>query len=215
MKNNKAVILLSGGLDSLCALDMAKKDYEIILALTFDYGQKAFKQEEEAAKNISEFYNIKQETISLPFLAQITKNALTDADNNNFNDLKEVWVPNRNGLFLNIAASYADKLECNYVIFGANKEEGVDFPDNTEDFTKAGDVFFKYSTLNQVKILAPTLQLDKIQIINYAIDNAVPLRLIKSCYTNSKKHCGKCMSCKHLYSAVIKSKNPELIKELF
>ena len=56
-------------------------------------------------------------------------------------------------------------------------------------------------------------------MINYAIDNKLPLNLIKSCYNSSlltnKKHCGKCMSCKLLYNAIKESKKPELIKEIF
>lgn len=216
MKTNKtAIILLSGGLDSLVALDMAKKDYDIKLALTFDYNQKAFIQEEKAAKEICKFYNIEQKTIILPFLKEIVNNALTDSNNNNFNDLSQVWVANRNGLFLNIAACFADKFKYDYIIFGANKEEAVDFSDNSEAFVNLNNEYFKYSTLNNIKVLAPTLQLDKIQIINYAIDNNVPLHLIKSCYTDSKKHCSQCMSCKHLYNAILKSKKPSLIKELF
>ena len=102
---NKAVILLSGGLDSFVALDIAVKNYDVVLALTFDYGQKAFLEEEKAAIEISNKYNIEQKTIQLPFLGEITNNALTDEDNKNLNELTSVWIPNRNGLFLNIASA--------------------------------------------------------------------------------------------------------------
>ena len=219
-QNNKAVILLSGGLDSVVSLAMAKeKNIDIKLALTFDYGQKAFVDENIASSKIADFYKIEHKVIKLPFLKEITNNALTDKNNNNFDSFDDVWIPNRNGLFLNIAGCYCDKFNFGYIIFGANKEEAASFPDNTKEFTKIADSFFEFATLTKPKIFAPCLNFDKIEIINYAIDNNVPLNLIKSCYNASfdsnKKHCGRCMSCKLLYSAITKSKKPELIKEIF
>lgn len=218
MMDKKGIILLSGGLDSLISLDIAKKQCNIELALTFNYGQKAFKDEKEASEQIAKFYNIKHEIIELPFLKNITTNALTDPNDNNFNTLESVWIPNRNGLFLNIAACYCDKFGYDYIIFGANLEEGRAFSDNTKEYIEIADKFFKYSTAKHPLVLAPCVGFDKVQIINYAIDNAVNLNLIKSCYkdsNNSKKHCGECMSCKHLYKAILNSKKPELIKEIF
>lgn len=215
----KGIILLSGGLDSLVSLDMAKKNIDIKTALTFNYGQKAFEDEKKASNEISKFYNIEHKIIETPFLKELSKNALTQADNNDFNSLESVWIPNRNGLFLNIAACFCDKLNYEYIIFGANKEEGRDFPDNTKEFSEICNKFFMYSTLNKVKVFAPCIDFDKIQIVNYAIDNNVPLNLLKSCYKDSlasgKKHCGQCMSCKLLYNALKNSKKPQLIKELF
>ena len=216
--NRKGIILLSGGLDSLVSLDIAKKQCDIFKALTFNYGQKAFLDEQEASKKIADFYNIDLEIIELPFLKNITQNALTDPLNDNFNNLNSVWIPNRNGLFLNIAGCYCDKYNYDYIIFGANKEEGRDFSDNTEEYVKISEEFFKYSTQKHPVVLAPCLKFDKIEIINYAIDNNLPLNLIKSCYDkthDNKKHCGKCMSCKLLYNAILNSKKPELIKEIF
>lgn len=215
----KGVILLSGGLDSLISLDIAKKQIDIKLALTFNYGQKAFKDEKDASFEIANYYNVEHKIIELPFLKDLSQNALTQESNNDFNNLNSVWIPNRNGLFLNIAASYCDKYDYQYIVFGANKEEGANFPDNTKEFNRVCDKFFAYSTLNKVKVFAPCIEFDKIQIVNYAIDNNVPLNLLKSCYqdsnTTGKKHCSECMSCKLLYNAVQKSKKPQLTKELF
>lgn len=217
--NKTGIILLSGGLDSLVSLDISLKSIDVKLSLTFNYGQKAFAEEKQSAKEISKYYKIENKVIDLPFLKEITDNALTNENNNELNKLEEVWIPNRNGLFLNIAGSYADKYGYDYIIFGANKEEGRDFPDNSEEFIEAGNEFFKYSTIKQSKIFAPCSKFDKIEIINYAIDNNVPLELLKSCYnsskTTNKKHCSECMSCKLLYNAIKKSKKPELTEKLF
>jgi len=217
--NKKGLILLSGGLDSLVSLDLARKHCEVVLSLTFDYGQKAFVEEKKSAKKISEKYNIKNEIIKLDFLKNILDNALVSKDNCSFDDFSQVWIPNRNGLFLNIAGVYCDKFDIDYIIFGANKEEAGKFSDNSLEFINASNIFFNHSTQKHPKVLAPCQDFDKIQIIDYAIENQVPINLIKSCYNSfkntNKKHCGVCMSCKYLKEAILKSKNPDLVKELF
>jgi len=219
MKMNKALILLSGGLDSYIALDIASKKYKVVLALNFDYGQKAFREENKSALKISKKYNIELKTIKLPYLKDLCNNALTDLNNNKLDIFSEVWIPNRNGLFLNIAACYCDKFNINNIIMGLNKQEAQDFSDNSIGFIKAANEFLRYSTQNHPEIVAPCCNMTKIDIINYLIDKNLSLDIIKSCYDNkqktAKKHCGKCMSCKMLYSAILKSKRPDLIKEIF
>lgn len=215
---NNALILLSGGLDSFVALDIAKKDNNMVLALNFNYGQKAFKEENDASKEISKLYNIELKTIELNFLKELCDNALTNSDNDNFDKFEDVWIPNRNGLFLNIAGSYCDKYNIQNIIMGLNKEEAEQFSDNSLEFIEASNNFLLYSTQVHAKIIAPCKNMNKVDIVNYAIDNNLSFDLIKSCYNsmqNNKKHCLECMSCKLLYNAVIKSKKPELIKEIF
>ena len=216
---DKAIILLSGGLDSLVALDIISKKHSVVLALTFNYGQKSFIEEEFAAKEISKIYNIEHKVIDLQFLAEITNNSLTDENKEDFNELKSVWVPNRNGLFLNIAACYCESFDIDYIVFGANKEESGKFSDNKPEYVEISNKSFKYSTLIHPKIIAPCSNMNKIDLVNYMIDNNISFGLIKSCYQNiyktNKKHCGKCMSCKLLYNALKNSKKPELIKEIF
>ena len=120
---SKALILLSGGLDSFAALGCFKDKYGIELALTFDYGQKSVIQEIEASKRISDFYGIKHNVITLSWLKEITKTALVAEKEIPTTELgtkesaQKVWVPNRNGLFLNIAACFADSFGFDYIIF--------------------------------------------------------------------------------------------------
>ena len=139
---SKGIILLSGGLDSLCALGLTQDKYGIELGLTFDYGQKSAKQEIEASRKICEFYKIEHKIIALDWLKDITQTALVSEKELPTEGLgtkqsaESVWVPNRNGLFLNIAACFADSYKYDYIIFGANKDEGETFPDNTEAFRR-------------------------------------------------------------------------------
>ena len=216
---NKAVILLSGGLDSFVALDIASKKYDIVLALTFDYGQKAFREEKKASGLICKKYNIEQKNIKLPFLKEITNNSLVCEEKNDYDELKSVWVPNRNGLFLNVAASFCDSLNIDYIVFGANKEESGKFSDNRAEYVDNINECFSFSTLKHPKVIAPCAGMNKIDLVNYMIDNNLSFELIKSCYQNfkntNKKHCKTCMSCKLLYNAIVNSKKPEIVKDIF
>ena len=179
--SKKGVVLLSGGLDSLVSIAAAGDFCNVELALTFDYSQRAVEEEIEASSKIADFYGIEHRVVKLPFLSEITNNALVDDSVNlefktlDENSAKAVWVPNRNGLFLNIAASFADSKKYDYVIIGANKEEAGTFPDNSEEFLTRADEFFKFSTMAQPKIFAPLKNLEKYEIINLAIEKSAPL----------------------------------------
>jgi len=219
--NKKSIILLSGGLDSLVCLGTQREYYNIELALTFNYGQKSAKYEIEAASKLAEYYNVTHKVIELPFLREITNTSLvsdTEVPETNLytqESAKAVWVPNRNGLFLSIAAAYADSYEYTHIIFGANREEGETFPDNTEEF---GDILtksFEYSTLTRPKIYAPLISMDKGDIVRLAIEEHLPLELTRSCYSSGTKNCGKCESCKHLKDALMKNGAKKYIEVLF
>ncbi|MDD3012714.1 MAG: 7-cyano-7-deazaguanine synthase QueC [Candidatus Gastranaerophilales bacterium] len=208
-ETNKSIILLSGGLDSVVSLGCTKDAYNITLALTFDYGQRAGEKEVNSSKKIAEYYGLEHKVISLPCLAEITSTSLvnkksslpelkvSELDNIDLttNSAKNVWVPNRNGLFINIAASFADSYNFTHIIFGANKEEGTTFPDNTQDFIDKINDSLEFSTLSKPKVFAPLIKNDKAEIVKIGIDKKIPFNLIRSCYTNNEKHCGKCESC--------------------
>ena len=218
---SKGIILLSGGLDSLVSLGLSKDEYNIQLALTFDYGQKAAHKEIEQSRKICEYYNLEHRVIKLDWLKEITNTSLVSnmavpTDNLNTSDSAEaVWVPNRNALFLNIAASFCDSYGYKYIIYGANKEEGQTFPDNTENFRKKITEVFKYSTLKKPQVVAPLINYSKNDIVRVAMEKDVPLEFVRSCYNSGKKHCGKCESCLHLKNALIFNNGQNYIERLF
>lgn len=226
--NKKSIILLSGGLDSLVSLALGKDEYNITLALTFDYGQKSVKQEISASKKICEHYKIEHKVIELGWLREITQTSLvgekeipsvdlSDLKSEEFvqNSAKSVWVPNRNGLFLNIAGCFADSFDYQYIIFGANKEEGQTFPDNTQDFVDKVNQEFEYSTQVMPKVCAPLINSDKNDIVKKAIEHSVPLGLTRSCYSSQEKNCGVCESCVRLKRALESNDCKDIIRELF
>lgn len=223
MNKDKALILLSGGLDSLVALGHTKKlaDYDTDLAITFDYGQKSAEKEIHSSKSICEHYNIQHKVIKLDWLKEITKTGLvadTKVPESGFGtreSANEVWVPNRNALFLNIAGSFCDALGYKYIVYGANKDEGETFPDNTETFRENITELFKTSTLVHPRVLAPLINYHKDDIVRIAVEDSVPLEYVWSCYNTGDKHCGRCESCNHLKKALIANHCEKYIKLLF
>ena len=217
----KGIILLSGGLDSLVSLGIGIEKYRISLALTFDYGQKAVEQEISTSKNICDYYKIEHKVIKLDWLKEVTHTALVSNEDlpegidNPEQSAKSVWVPNRNGLFLNIAGSFADGNDYDYIIIGANKEEGQTFPDNTQEFIDKIDAEFEYSTQKHPKVVAPLINSDKNDIVKLALEHKIPLEFVRSCYASGEKHCGKCESCTRLKNALIANGDTHYIKELF
>lgn len=218
---SKGIILLSGGLDSLVSLGLGMEKYGISLALTFDYGQKALEQEISTSKNICDYYKIEHRVIKLDWLKNVTHTALVEDKelpegiDNPEDSAKSVWVPNRNGLFLNIAGSFADGNDYDYIIIGANREEGQTFPDNTQEFIDRVNAEFEFSTQKHPKVVAPLINYDKNDIVKQAIEHNIPLEFVRSCYSDGKKHCGKCESCTRLKNALIANGDTHYIKELF
>lgn len=213
----KSIILLSGGLDSVVSLGLCKEKYNISLALTFDYGQKSAVQEIEASKQICDYYNIEHKVIKLEWLKDVTHTSLVaDAEvpDGIQETSKSVWVPNRNGLFLNIAGSFADGEDYDYIFIGANKEEAETFPDNTQEFIDRINSEFEYSTSKHPKVIAPLINFDKNDIVKQALANSLPLELVRSCYKNSEKHCGLCESCTRLKNALIANNDTKYMKIL-
>ena len=219
----KSIVLLSGGLDSLVCLGLKRDELNVELALTFDYGQKSAAKEVEASKKICDFYNVKHKVISVDWLKEITKTSLVSEDkipmgedlDNPADSAKSVWVPNRNGLFLNIAASFSDSMGFDYILIGANKEEAQTFSDNTKDFIDSVNEEFKYSTQVRPKVLAPLINYNKNDIVMLALEHNVPLDMVMSCYQGEKGHCGVCESCSRLKHALEANKAYDYIQKIF
>ena len=228
MMTRKSIVLLSSGLDSVVSLAKAKEEYNITLALTFDYGQKAVEHEINSAKEISKIYNIKHKIIKLDWLDEISNSALNrigNIPNINENNLdnktitkktaESVWVPNRNGLFINIAGAFADAKGYTHIIIGANKEEGETFKDNSKIFINAVNKSLENSTQNKVEVYAPLIDLSKTEIVKKGIELNIPFNKIYSCYNGGNKHCGQCESCSRLKRALQVNNKYDIIKEIF
>jgi len=194
----------------------ALREVEVSLSLTFDYGQRAAAREISAAERIAAYYGICHQVLELPFLKEVTGTALVGKDRAvpepSVSDLddyerarfnaKRVWVPNRNGLFINIAATIAEARQCGIIVTGFNREEAETFPDNSFAFVRAANNALAYSTLNQVKVVSYTQQLDKEEIVQLGRQLKAPLEYIWSCYLGGQEMCGRCESCRRLSRAL-------------
>lgn len=221
----KSIVLLSAGLDSTVALAKTLTSSDVELCLTFDYGQRSGMQEINRAGMIAKHYGIDHEVIELPFLRKVTKTSLVNKnadvphltrdlldDKITIETASKVWVPNRNGLFINIAASYGESYGYSHIITGFNREEAATFPDNSIEFINQINSALNLSTLNKIKVSSPTIDLDKEQIVSLGHELNIPWHLVWSCYYGEDKMCGKCESCQRLHRA---SKNfPEIINTL-
>jgi 7-cyano-7-deazaguanine synthase len=212
-----AILLLSGGLDSTVASYLARKEARPILALTVDYGQKAAGRELAAAYLIARTLEIPHRTVYLPFLREAARGALVDPnrevpkpDDRDLDDrdgwaaasARAVWVPNRNGAFLAMAATHAESLGAQYVVTGFNREEAATFPDNSADFLEATNRALEFSTSNRVRVMSPTLSFDKVGIVREAVREGIPIELCWSCYLGEKEPCRTCESCRRFERAV-------------
>lgn len=211
-----AVALLSGGLDSSVALAMAQVDgWRIKLALTFDYGQRSASREIAQASALCRHFGVPHRALSLPWVAEWSNSALLSTDRelpkptlaqldseDAHASAKAVWVPNRNGMFIEIAAGFAESLDADAVIVGFNREEASTFPDNSQGYMAAVTTALAYSTANSVELISPTATFDKVEIVRRAQELTFPFGLLWSCYQGGEKMCGECESCQRLKRAM-------------
>ena len=203
----KAISVLSGGLDCTVATCVFDEEYEIH-AITFDYGQKAVKQEINASKRICEKMGWGHEVIELPWLSKISTSSLnTDADipelgEDELDDLDKssetasnVWVPARNTVFTSIALSYAESIGAEIIIVGWNGEEGATFPDNSKQYMEKFNELIDVGSPDKISIEAPAIDLNKEEIVELGIEVGAPMELSYSCYKGDDKPCGVCESC--------------------
>jgi len=202
----KAVILLSGGLDSATVLAMAKDQGYECYALSFNYGQRHAAELNAAAKVVSAFNVIEHKTIDLD-LTQIGGSALTD---NNI-DVPEsatdgipvTYVPARNTIFLSYALAWAEVLEINNIFIGVNAVDYSGYPDCRPEYIQAFERMANLATKFSVEgtkltIHTPLIDLNKADIIQQGSKLNVDYALTISCYQVDKHGmaCGVCDSCR-------------------
>jgi len=211
MNRVPSVVLLSGGLDSSANLAMGFERDEVKLAIHVNYGQRAEVSEKRACEELCAFYEVPLQTIDAVWLGAMGGSSLTDArmmipdlKHADLDDLaksektaKSVWVPNRNGVLIQIAASFAERTGAKRVLVGFNREEATTFPDNSEEFLNRSTQALSLSTQNHVEVFCYTTHLDKTEIVAELkkLQKPFPFELIWSCYHSGEKPCGKCESC--------------------
>jgi len=206
----KAVVLLSGGIDSATTLAIAKKSGFDVYALSFRYGQR-HKIELKAARNISEQIGVREHLILDVNLRKIGGSALTDhipvPKQRCFGEMKKeipmTYVPARNSVFLSIALAWAEVLQTGDIFIGVNVLDYSGYPDCRPAFITAFEKMANLATRAavegkyKIKIHTPLMKMGKSEIIQKGVELGVNYGLTHSCYDPDKsgKACGMCDAC--------------------
>ena len=211
VSDRRAVALVSGGLDSMVSLARAATELDVRLVMFFNYGQRALDRERNAALGVVNYYDYPFQEIDVTWLGQLGPEAMRQTGATPTGDLASepaldtldaVWIPNRNGVFLNIGAAFAESYECGFVITGFNREEAAEFPDNREEYVSRVNNGLELSTRNGVRVVSFTQDLDKREIIKLGHELRAPLSVMWSCYHSRELMCGRCASCRRLKDAM-------------
>ncbi len=203
-KVKKAVVLLSGGLDSAVTLFHAKSKGFKAYCLTFDYGQR-HKKEINRASLLADRASCKWQKvkIEMPWKGSslLDKKIKLPENRKIGTEIPSTYVPGRNIIFLSFAASFAESIKADAIFIGANMIDYSGYPDCRENFLKSMQQTIIKGTKRglenkKVRIYTPLLKKNKQQIVRLAKRLNVPLELTWSCYKGGKKPCGVCDSCK-------------------
>ncbi len=204
MSKEKAICIISGGMDSAVAAKLAKDSGYDIIAVHFNYSQRTQKKELEAFNLIASDLDAKEKiVIDLDFFKQIGSTALIDTNIEVPTDgikpgVPITYVPYRNGIFLSISAAIAQKYLAKKIFIGVVEEDSSGYPDCRESFIEAIQKAINLG-LNDgfnIEIKTPLIHLSKKDIVKKAIEIGVKLEHTWSCYKNEDKACGVCDSCR-------------------
>ena len=204
--HSKAIVLLSGGLDSTTTLAIAQSKGYVCYALSFRYGQR-HDVELEASKKIAQFFKVQEHKIFDIDLATFKGSALTDESkdvpNHSSEGIPITYVPARNTVFLSIALAWAEVLRINDIFIGVNAVDYSGYPDCRPEYINAFQRMANLATKAGVEgetltVHTPLISMSKAEIIKTGIDLGVDYSLTISCYSADKhgRACGQCDSCR-------------------
>jgi 7-cyano-7-deazaguanine synthase len=206
----KAVVLSSGGIDSTTAMAIAKKEGYEIYSLSFDYGQRHYR-ELDAARKVAHGLGAKSHFVIKIDLGKIGGSALTDSievpkarsEDEMKKEIPVTYVPARNTIFLSYALAWAEVLEASDIFIGVNSIDYSGYPDCRPEYIKSfenmANLAIKAAVEGKLKIniRTPLIKMTKAEIIRRGVELGVDYRLTHSCYDPSPdgKACGQCDSC--------------------
>ncbi|MFH4935552.1 7-cyano-7-deazaguanine synthase QueC [Staphylococcus cohnii] len=202
LNNNKAIVVFSGGQDSTTCLFWAKKHFDEVVLVTFEYGQR-HDTEIQVAKQIAKEQAVEHHVLDMSLLSQLTPNALTQHDIDIVEDedgMPNTFVPARNLLFLSFAGALAYQTNTKHIITGVCETDFSGYPDCRDNFIKSMNVTLSLSMDKDFVIHTPLMWLDKKQtwalsdelgVLDYVRNRTL------TCYNGIiGEGCGECPACK-------------------
>ncbi|NPA17307.1 7-cyano-7-deazaguanine synthase QueC [Persephonella sp.] len=205
-RSGSIIVLVSGGMDSATLLWLAKKYFEKVYAISFDYGQK-HRIELDFAKKLTERAGVEKHLIvEVPHLRGIEGSALTDENveipSEEYPDQPPVTtVPMRNLNFLAVAASFADIYEIENIGIGVHSVDSP-YPDCRAEFVSAAEAAINASSVmvakkkNRITVWSPFLGMTKADVLKTGLELGVPYEITYSCYRGTLPPCGECATCR-------------------
>lgn len=209
MNRPKAVVCLSGGMDSTVCAALAAREYESY-GIHFSYGQRTEARELESARRVAEAVGLKRLLeLKTDFFRQIGGSALTDASiavpdavegedgsERRGNDVPVTYVPFRNAHFLSAAVSWAEVLGATTVFIGAVEQDSSGYPDCRPAYYDAFNKLVREGTKDgEIAVVTPLIRLKKAEIVRLGVELGAPLHVSWSCYSGETEACGVCESC--------------------
>jgi 7-cyano-7-deazaguanine synthase len=210
-QNAKAVVLLSGGMDSCVCTAIAIQAHgaQHVALLHAGYGQRTQNRERQAFESIADFYHVQQRLIvQLDHFRAIGGSALTDgsiavpehqqiSDSTSTGEIPVTYVPFRNAHFLSVAVSWAEAIGAHSIYIGAVAEDSSGYPDCRPEYYRVFQELIRMGTRPEthIEIATPVIALKKSEIIRKGIELGAPLHLTWSCYQREDGACGVCDSC--------------------
>lgn len=203
----KAVIVLSGGLDSTTCMGIAENQGYELYPITFFYNQR-HQREVEHARLVAQHYGVadRHKIVNVSFLGEIGASALTDENisvrtSGVEDDIPETYVPARNLIFLSLATAYAEVVGAKVIYTGVNAVDYSGYPDCRPEFIQSMTETINFATklgvtsTDKLRIETPLIHLTKAEIIKWGLELNVPYQLTTSCYQGEEEACGVCDSC--------------------
>jgi len=206
-RRDRAVVVISGGLDSTTVLYYAIERGFSPFTLTFDYGQIA-KAEIRSAEAVSRRLGVPWKLVDLSGLSAIYMGATSLVDRG-IEITREfsgpIIVPFRNAVLLSAAVGYAGSIGAKRVLYGAHASDAENYPDCRKEFVEAMERAARLGTGSDISIEAPLLQLKKSDVVRLGARLGVPFELTWSCYRDGEVHCGSCESCENRRRAFLEA----------
>lgn len=203
----KAVLALSGGIDSATVLRWLLKNNYDVKCLNFLYPSKHNQYEMDASHKVFEYYrqmcperDMEYKKISCSFFSEMKSHLLSDGGDipeGHYTDqtMSKTVVPARNMIFLSIMAGIAESEQAEMIALGIHQGDHAIYPDCRPEFYKSMDLSIYLATDEKVQTYAPFLYHTKADVVGWGIRNNVPHKYTRTCYKDQPKPCGKCSAC--------------------